>query len=550
MQRKYKANAASDAPLASDLASDGYPSEGNAQTGATIPGPYWHHLVTEAIVQMIEEAGLDPNDDAAQFKDAIVAYVAAQIADINIPVPPTGVTLASVNEHTQNNPPGNEAATPRGVKAMIDRLIDGAPGALNTLNELAAAFGDDADYAGTITTALAGKADLDDVGGGVAGGVVNKSANYQVAAADDGETILVSANGGARTVTLPNLDSGDEGFTVTVVKTDGSANAVTIDGHGGDLVNGAATYALKNQHEAVILKWTGSAWIALGGATVAVIRAALALKANLDSPTLTGIPKAPQPGDDADDAQIATVKHVKDNAGGVGNLAFFSDATRVNITAGADFAEVVSGTYRPSKANAKIGILANFAISQLTRLKVGSGYVPQSAGGTLRHGSNAWSRFLFVAELSGSGDVDIALETKSGGNAIITLPRTLAVFEFSDMVNLDLVDANINGQPNTWVDVAAVTVDVPSAAAAVVLKTLVMASFGSTNIRFLRGTTVLGEFRGGGFFIASSQGSSAVTDFVDFAGSAGNHTYKVQLNNGSSPAIIYSGSYLMADVVS
>jgi len=36
----------------------------------------------------------------------------------------------------------------------IDALIDGAPGALNTLNELSAALGDDADYAGTITTAL------------------------------------------------------------------------------------------------------------------------------------------------------------------------------------------------------------------------------------------------------------------------------------------------------------------------------------------------------------------------------------------------------------
>ena len=272
MRRRYKKNAGQDAPTADDLTSDGYPSEGDLETGATIPGPYWYHLVTEAIVQVIEEAGLDPDDDAAQFKDALVSYVAAQIADINIPVPPTSVTLASVNEHTQNNPPGNEAATPLGVKAMIDRLIDGAPGALNTLNELAAAIGDDSDYAGTITTALAAKANLDDVGGGVAGGVVNKSANYQVAAADDGETVLVSAAAAARTVTLPNIGSGEEGFTVTVVKTDSSVNAVTIDGHGEDLVNGAATYTLKDQHEALILKWTGSAWIALGGATGEFLR--------------------------------------------------------------------------------------------------------------------------------------------------------------------------------------------------------------------------------------------------------------------------------------
>jgi hypothetical protein len=36
-------------------------------------------------------------------------------------------------------------------------VIDGAPGALDTLNELAAALGDDADFAGTMTTNLAGK---------------------------------------------------------------------------------------------------------------------------------------------------------------------------------------------------------------------------------------------------------------------------------------------------------------------------------------------------------------------------------------------------------
>jgi hypothetical protein len=46
------------------------------------------------------------------------------------------------------------AVTPAGIGA----LLDGAPGALNTLNELAAAIGDDASYAATVTTALGLKA--------------------------------------------------------------------------------------------------------------------------------------------------------------------------------------------------------------------------------------------------------------------------------------------------------------------------------------------------------------------------------------------------------
>lgn len=39
-------------------------------------------------------------------------------------------------------------------------IIDGAPTALDTLNELAAALGDDANYASTITTALSNKQKL------------------------------------------------------------------------------------------------------------------------------------------------------------------------------------------------------------------------------------------------------------------------------------------------------------------------------------------------------------------------------------------------------
>lgn len=44
------------------------------------------------------------------------------------------------------------------ISAAIDDLINGAPGALDQLNELAAAMGNDANFAATVTNALAGKA--------------------------------------------------------------------------------------------------------------------------------------------------------------------------------------------------------------------------------------------------------------------------------------------------------------------------------------------------------------------------------------------------------
>jgi hypothetical protein len=51
----------------------------------------------------------------------------------------------------------NSYATQSYVSTQINNLINGAPGLLDTLDELAAALGDDANFASTVTTALAGK---------------------------------------------------------------------------------------------------------------------------------------------------------------------------------------------------------------------------------------------------------------------------------------------------------------------------------------------------------------------------------------------------------
>jgi hypothetical protein len=65
---------------------------------------------------------------------------------------PTAPTAAGGTNSTQ-------VATTAFVKAAIDALIAGAPGALDTLDELAAALADDASFAASVTTALAGKSD-------------------------------------------------------------------------------------------------------------------------------------------------------------------------------------------------------------------------------------------------------------------------------------------------------------------------------------------------------------------------------------------------------
>ncbi|MCV2395908.1 hypothetical protein OEB99_16455 [Actinotalea sp. M2MS4P-6] len=51
----------------------------------------------------------------------------------------------------------NQAEVDARAQLIVDAVVASAPGALDTLNELAAALGDDANFASTVTTALAGK---------------------------------------------------------------------------------------------------------------------------------------------------------------------------------------------------------------------------------------------------------------------------------------------------------------------------------------------------------------------------------------------------------
>jgi hypothetical protein len=73
----------------------------------------------------------------------------------------TGAIAMGANKITGLGAPTNadDAATKTYVDGVITNLVDGAPDLLNTLNELAAAINDDANYSTTLTTALGNKQD-------------------------------------------------------------------------------------------------------------------------------------------------------------------------------------------------------------------------------------------------------------------------------------------------------------------------------------------------------------------------------------------------------
>jgi hypothetical protein len=128
--------------------------------------------------------------------DAALA-LKAPLASPELTGTPTAPTATAGTSSTQ-------IATTAFVAAAVAALIDGSPGALDTLNELAAALGDDANFAATVTNALALKAE--------------KAANLS----DLASAAAARTNLGLGTMATQNAGS--------VAITGGSIDGVTIDG--------------------------------------------------------------------------------------------------------------------------------------------------------------------------------------------------------------------------------------------------------------------------------------------------------------------------------
>jgi len=133
---------------------------------------------------------------------------------------PTAPTAAADTNTTQ-------VATTAYVQTELTALVGGAPGALDTLNELAEAINDDSSYASTITTSLATKtAKTSNQSLGSAANVMTISGNTITLARGDSTT---------DTVTVPdtNFTSADN------TKLDGIATSATNVTNNNQLTNGA-----------------------------------------------------------------------------------------------------------------------------------------------------------------------------------------------------------------------------------------------------------------------------------------------------------------------
>ena len=209
------------------------------------------------------QADVDQNEADA---DAAIALK----ADIDSPTftgTPAAPTAGAGTNTTQ-------IATTAFVSAAIAALVDGAPGALDTLNELAAALADDASFSTTITNSIAAvQADVDQ--NEVDGDAADTALSGRIAVLEADPTTAAA---------------------VAAVQSDVDQNEADAD-------------------------------------------AAIALKADIASPALTGTPTAPTAAADTNTTQIATTAYVQteisdligDAPAGLDTLGEIADALNDDI---------------------------------------------------------------------------------------------------------------------------------------------------------------------------------------------------------------------------
>ena len=117
------------------------------QTGITIAESQVTGLVSDLAAKLASTTA------ASTYETIANVALKAPLASPALTGTPTAPTATAGTNTTQ-------VATTAFVGTAVSNLVDAAPAALDTLNELAAALGDDANFASTVTTSLSDKASL------------------------------------------------------------------------------------------------------------------------------------------------------------------------------------------------------------------------------------------------------------------------------------------------------------------------------------------------------------------------------------------------------
>ena len=123
------------------------------------------------------DTALTYNPSTGLLSSTVFGGSGANLTNLNASQLSSGTIAAArlstaTTQSASNN--STKIATTAYVDTAVSNLVDGSPGALNTLNELAAALGDDANFSTTVTNSIAAKLPL---AGGTMSGAINLDSN-------------------------------------------------------------------------------------------------------------------------------------------------------------------------------------------------------------------------------------------------------------------------------------------------------------------------------------------------------------------------------------
>ena len=225
--------------------------------------------VTSSVQTQITAAGTALNDHSTNTTNVHGIADTAQLALLSDVSAVTAATLGlgNVDNTSDANKPVSTAtetaiATAKSEAiAEVTAVIDSAPAALNTLNELAAALGDDENFAATVTTNLALKVDS-------LTPITQKSESYTLSTLDHRDDLIEMGSSSALTLTIP-LNSSiayPVGTSLDILQT--GAGQVTITGDSGVTVNATPGLKLRTQwSSATLLKRAEDTWVVYGDLT-------------------------------------------------------------------------------------------------------------------------------------------------------------------------------------------------------------------------------------------------------------------------------------------
>lgn len=245
------------------------------------------------------------------------------------------------------------AASPADIATAIANLVASSPAALDTLNELATALGNDANFAATITAALGGKQPLDATLTALAGLATVADRMIYATGADAfattpltafARTLMDDADAATARATLAAAPLASPALTGTPTAPTAAGGTNTTQLATTAFVQAAVT-ALINASPAA-LDTLNELAAALGNDAnfAATVTASLALKAPLASPAFTGAPTVPTAAPGTNTTQAASTAFVAAAVAGVGgsvqgafkNLQASASGTTANVSVSAD----------------------------------------------------------------------------------------------------------------------------------------------------------------------------------------------------------------------